>query len=105
MRGISSTTPTALAILQAFTVNQSMKSSILALFCLCKQADVCIPDSLTKIYQKDINYEQLKLQLRMIPDLILRYKELTGITIKKVTNIRSVCEVLNSYPVLKCYVP
>ena len=70
-----------------------------------KQADICIPDSLTTTYQKDINFEQLKLQLQLIPGLILRYKELTGITIKKVTNIRTVCEVLNSNPVSKRMCP
>jgi len=41
----------------------------------------------------------------MIPDLILRYKELTGINTKKVTNIRIVCEVLNFNPVSKCMCP
>ena len=51
------------------------------------QVDTYILESMIRTYEKDLKFENLKLQLKLLPDLILRHREITGITIKKVTNI------------------
>ena len=62
------------------------------------KVDICIPESVIGTY---LNFQKIKLQLKLIPDLILRHKEITGNTIKKVTNVRTLCEIFNSNPVVK----
>ena len=42
--------------------------------------------------------DKLMLQLKMIPELLVWHKELTGHTIKQVTNIRTLCDILNANP-------
>ena len=39
------------------------------------EADVCIPESLIRTYQKDLNFEKIKQQLKLMPDLILGIKK------------------------------
>ena len=65
------------------------------------QVDMCIPESVIGTYGKDLNFKKVKLQLKLIPELILRHKEQTGNTIKTVTNVRTLCEIFNSNPVVK----
>ena len=45
------------------------------------------------------------MQLKLIPNLIQRHKHLTGVTIKKVTNIRTLCDIMNSNPAGKSMCP
>ena len=49
--------------------------------------DIVIPGVVQETYQSDIQIETLKAQLKLIPDLIVRHKDLAGVTIKKVTSI------------------
>lgn len=60
--------------------------------------DILIPQLVERIYEKDLQMDKLLLQLKMIPELLGRHKELTGHTIKQVTNIRTLCEILNANP-------
>ena len=69
--------------------------------CVDHDQDLPIPESVENTYQKDFQMQSLKVQLRLLPDLIKRHGELTGHKICKVTNIRTVCEVMNSNPVAK----
>ena len=66
---------------------------------------VDVSESVIETYGKDLNFEKIQLQLKMIPNLILRHKEITGNTIKKVTNLRTLCEIFNSNPVVKKMCP
>ena len=45
------------------------------------------------------------MQLKLIPNLIHRHKHLTGVTIKKVANIRTLCDIMNSNPAVKSMCP
>ena len=49
--------------------------------------EILIPQLVERIYEKDLQMDKLLLQLKMIPELLGRHKELTGHTIKQVTNI------------------
>ena len=59
-----------------------------------------IPAEVLDMYSKDIDMDRLKVQLLRIPDLVRSTKP-HGISIKKVTNIRTLCELLNSSLVAK----
>ena len=49
-----------------------------------------------KLLEKDMDILQLSAQLRMLPDLLLAYNDKNPQTvIKKVTNLRTVCEIFN----------
>ena len=67
--------------------------------------DIVIPEIVENTYQNDFQMEHLKAQLKMLPDLIARHKELTGNAIKRVTNIRTLCDVMNGNPVAKRMCP
>ena len=77
----------------------------LVLSACVKNENVTIPDSVKDLFQKDIQMEKLKTQLCMLPELIIRHGELTGYKIKTVTNIRTVCEVMNNNPVARRLCP
>ena len=51
-------------------------------------------------YSKDIDMDRLKVQLLMVPDLV-RSTNPDGISNKKVTNIHTLCKLLNSPSVAK----
>ena len=54
-----------------------------------------LPDEL-QLYEKDVDLKQLIPQLRMLPDLLRVYNEKNPQTvIKKVTNLRTLCDVMN----------
>ena len=55
----------------------------------CCDKELVVPEIVQKTYQKDIQVEPLQALLKLIPDLVLRHKELAGIMIKKVTSIRT----------------
>ena len=67
--------------------------------------DIVIPGVVQETHQNDIQVEPLKAQLKLIPDLIVHYKDLAGVTIKKVTSIRTLCDVTNSNAVAKSLCP
>lgn len=54
-----------------------------------------IPEQMKEVYSRDLNWERLKIQLAMLPDLIESHNE-DGLPIKKVTTLRTLCDVLNS---------
>ena len=53
-----------------------------------------IPDSITNTYRSDIDKERLSLHLQMLPDAVKQYSVST-LPIKKVTSVRTLCDVLN----------
>ena len=66
----------------------------------CDQ-EILVPEIVQSTYHNDLQIELLQAQLKLIPDLLLRHKELTGITIKEVTNIRTLCDIMNANPAAK----
>ncbi|XP_062511832.1 zinc finger MYM-type protein 1-like [Corticium candelabrum] len=46
------------------------------------------------LYQGDFDMGRLDTHLKMLPDIIKRYGEFTGVPLKKVTNIRTVCQAM-----------
>jgi len=67
--------------------------------------EVLISEIVERTYQNDLQMEQLNTQLKMIPELICRHKELTGFIVKKVTNIRTLCDIMNANPATKRMCP
>ena len=67
--------------------------------------EIVVPDAVQETYRSDISMEPLIMQLKLIPNLIQRHKHLTGVTIKKVTNIRTLCDIMNSNPAGKSMCP
>lgn len=60
-----------------------------------------IPDSVRTLYSGDVNMERLPVHLRMLPDLIKRHGERVGLSIKKVSSIRTICDIMSSTPLAK----
>ena len=72
----------------------------------CCDEKIVVPVVVKNTYQSDIQVEPLKAQLKLIPDLIVRHKEVAGVTIKKITNIRTLCDIImNSNPAAKSLCP
>ena len=69
--------------------------------CFSGNCDLKIGEQLPKWFSNG----NLKAQLKILPDLIVRHKELTGNTIKRVTNIQTLCDVMNGNPVAKHMFP
>ena len=63
--------------------------------------DFTIPESVCTIYKEDIQIDRLSVHLKMLPDIIKRHGEMTGIPIKKVTNVRTICCCMNETPSAK----
>ena len=61
-----------------------------------------VPDDF-QIYKNDLDLARLQIQLQMLPDLIrTRNMKLSNdIPIRKVTNVRTLCEVMNEVPMSK----
>lgn len=59
---------------------------------------VVIPDAITELYSTDLNIVRLSTHLQILPDILKSYGESTGIPIKKVTNVRTVCQAMNEVP-------
>ena len=60
--------------------------------------EVIIPEAVQTLYKEDLNMVRLSTHLRMLPDIIKSYGEATGTPIKKVTNVRTVCQAMNEIP-------
>ena len=55
-----------------------------------------IPESVTSIYRSDLDIQRLSVHLQMLTDAIKLYKDPSGLPIKKVTSISTLCNVLNA---------
>ena len=53
-------------------------------------------EKLKRLYSEVINFENLKVQLQMLTDLVCTVNEQCHLGIKKVTLISTICEILNS---------
>lgn len=56
-----------------------------------------------KVYENDINLPRLSIQLQMLPDLIRTRNRMgtTAIPIKEVTNLRTLCDIINELSISK----
>ena len=55
-----------------------------------------VPESIVSMYcSRDLDKEHLAIHLRMLPNVIEQYNFNSGCVIKKVTSIRTLCDVLN----------
>ena len=81
------------------------KMEQLLLSAACSDQEIVVPDAVQVMYGSNISMEPLIMQLKLIPDLIHHHKQLTGITIKKVTNIRTLCDIMNTNPAAKSMCP
>ncbi len=61
---------------------------------------VAITEKIQEMYNGDIDMQKLKLHLQMLPDVI-KCSLLDGISIKKVTRVHTICQVLNENPTCK----
>ncbi len=61
---------------------------------------VAITEKIQEMYNGDIDMQKLKLHLQMLPDVI-KCSLLDGISIKKVTRMHTICQVLNENPTCK----
>ena len=77
----------------------------LLLSAACSDQEVVVPDTVQETYRSDISMYPLIMYLNLIPDLIQHHKQLTGVTIKKVTNIHTLCDIMNSNPAAKSLCP
>lgn len=57
-----------------------------------------IPESVRTMYKEDLQMIRLPIHLQMLSDIIKRYGELTGIPVKQVTNIRTICQSMQEVP-------
>ena len=58
--------------------------------------DTTIPESIKTMYRSDLDIERLSVHLRMLPDAVKQYNNTSSLPIKKVTSIRTLCDVLNT---------
>ena len=63
--------------------------------------EIAIPESILKLYSKDIDMEKAEVQLRMLPDLVKAFKQSEGLHMLTITNIRSIADILNKVPLAK----
>ena len=54
-----------------------------------------MPDELEKYYSKDIDLSHLKTEITMLPDLLSTYNQ-DNCKITKVTNVRTIAQILNA---------
>ena len=55
-----------------------------------------IPDEIY-LYSKDVNIDELKIQIQMLPDLLKSYNQANpSQTINSVTSLRTLCDLMNS---------
>ena len=64
-----------------------------------------MPETIQTLYKGDFQTIRLSTHLNMLPDIIKRHGELTGNQIKKVTNVRTVCQAMNGNPGAKALCP
>lgn len=58
-------------------------------------------DKIMKLYEKEICFDRLQLQLNMLPDLLKTENEKRTTPIKTVTQVATICELFNSNPFAK----
>ena len=59
-----------------------------------------LPEKIESIYGEDLDMERLKIQLRMLPDVV-KVTPMDGIHINEVTHVQTLCQVLNIQPSFK----
>ena len=59
-----------------------------------------LPEKIESIYGEDLDMERLKIQLRMLLDVV-KVTPMDGIHIKEVTCVQTLCQVLNIQPSFK----
>ena len=59
-----------------------------------------LPEKIESIYGEDLDMERLKIQLRMLPDVV-KVTPMDGVHIKEVTHVQTLCQVLNIQPSFK----
>ena len=57
---------------------------------------VVIPNTVLTKYRDDLNMDRLLTHLKMVPDIVKRYSCESGITIKKITNVSTLCDIMNN---------
>ena len=60
-----------------------------------------VPDTIAKMYSKDLNMTKLKQQAQMLPDLVATYKTSQGLSRFQVTRVRTIAEMLLDVPSAK----
>ena len=63
--------------------------------------EIAIPESISKLYSKDIDMEKAKGQLRMLPNLVKAFKQSEGLRMLTITNMKSIADILNKVPLAK----
>lgn len=62
----------------------------------CNGTVIQLSQKFQRLYSEDINFDTLKIQLQMLPDIVHTANEQCHLGIKKVTSINTICEVFNS---------
>ena len=62
----------------------------------CNGTKVTVSSSFKEMYQDDINIDTLMVQLSMLPDVVTTANEEHHMGIKRVTTVRTVCELFNT---------
>lgn len=60
-----------------------------------------VPDTIVKMYSKDINMVKLKQQAQMLPDLVATYKASQGLSRLIVTKVQTIADMLQHIPSAK----
>ena len=53
------------------------------------------------MYCNEVNFEKAKVQLQMLPDVVKAYKMSQGLSVLRVTSVRTIAEVMNGVPMAK----
>ena len=77
-----------------FSIVADLEQNLMILAAANRQEFV-IPNSVEDLCKGDLDLDKLPIHLRMIPDVDRTHSERTGNRIKKVTNVRTVCQLLN----------
>ena len=57
-----------------------------------------IPDTIVTKYKDDLQIDRLSTHLKMLPDMRKKFSEQGCTTIKKITNVQTVCQLMNEIP-------
>ena len=57
--------------------------------------EVPMPATIVDMYQRDFNFDRLRVHLSMLSDIIKHHGETTGVLIKRVTSVCPICDCLS----------
>ena len=77
---------------------KEMESMLITVANIVDTTKVAVPETVKVMYQQDIDACKLKLQLHTLPDLVKAFKNLTQLTVTKVSTIT---EMLVAVPVAR----